>query len=252
MNDSMIFYRSFYEAVRLLPPELRVQAYDVIMAYGIDGEEPEEMEPFVQMVFTLIKPQVDANSRRRSNGGKGGRPTETNGYENKKPMVMESDTETETNGYENETEIKTNGYENESETETNGFENETKTETNGYHSGKPNVNVNVNVNENVNDNENVKESKAKPARFVPPSITDVKNYADANGLNIDAERFVDFYSSKGWTVGKSPMKDWRAAARNWSKRDRAAPKKSFTAMTGRDNAAKYAQLEAALLGRATG
>ena len=37
MNESMIFYRSFYEAVKLLPPELRLQAYDVIMAYGIDG-----------------------------------------------------------------------------------------------------------------------------------------------------------------------------------------------------------------------
>jgi hypothetical protein len=69
---------------------------------------------------------------------------------------------------------------------------------------------------------------------------------------VDAQRFVDFYSSKGWTVGKSPMKDWRAAVRNWASRDRASPKKNnFTVVEGRDNAGKYAALENALLGRAT-
>lgn len=97
------------------------------------------------------------------------------------------------------------------------------------------------------------ESKEKPKqRFVPPSIADVQNYADSKGLKIDAQRFVDFYSSKGWTVGKSPMKDWRAAVRSWTSRDRASPKKNnFTVVEGRDNAGKYAALENALLGRAT-
>lgn len=97
------------------------------------------------------------------------------------------------------------------------------------------------------------ESKERPKqRFVPPSIADVQNYADSKGLKVDAERFVDFYSSKGWTVGKSPMKDWRAAVRNWASRDRASPKKNnFTVVEGRDNSGKYAALENALLGRAT-
>ena len=228
MNDSMVFYRSFYEAIRLLPPELRLQAYDTILAYGIDEIEPEELDAYVEMVYTLIKPQVDANSRRRSNGGKGGRPShneykidETIGFENGKPLVIESENHRLS-----------------------------ETETDGYADEKPNVNVNANVNVNVKDNDKG-VGEPKRTRFVPPSIADVKNYSDANGLNVDAERFVDFYSSKGWTVGKSPMKDWKAAARNW---DRAAPAKKpgFTAMTGRDNSGKYSQLEAALLGRATG
>ena len=57
-------------------------------------------------------------------------------------------------------------------------------------------------------------------RFTPPTTDDIKEYARQSGINIDAERFVDFYSSKGWMVGKTKMKDWKAAVRNWAARDR--------------------------------
>ena len=57
-------------------------------------------------------------------------------------------------------------------------------------------------------------------RFVAPSPDEVMAYCQENGIQIDADRFVDYYASKGWLVGKSPMKDWRAAARGWAKRDR--------------------------------
>lgn len=64
----------------------------------------------------------------------------------------------------------------------------------------------------------IEEKKEKTrravARFVPPSVDDVRQYASEAGLSIDAKTFVDFYSSKGWLVGRSAMKDWRAAARN--------------------------------------
>jgi hypothetical protein len=52
------------------------------------------------------------------------------------------------------------------------------------------------------------------ARFVPPSVEEVAAYIKQAGLQIDPQAFVDFYSSKGWQVGKSAMKDWHAAARN--------------------------------------
>lgn len=61
-------------------------------------------------------------------------------------------------------------------------------------------------------------------RFVAPSVEDVRDYCSSQSLDVDAERFVDYYSSKGWKVGKSPMKDWRAAARNWARRDSSKPK----------------------------
>lgn len=53
------------------------------------------------------------------------------------------------------------------------------------------------------------------ARFVPPSAEEVAAYCAERGHGVDARRFVDFYASKGWMVGKSPMKDWRAAVRGW-------------------------------------
>ena len=43
--------------------------------------------------------------------------------------------------------------------------------------------------------------------------------------NVDANRFCDFYASKGWRVGSQPMKDWRAAVRNWNARDSQASSK---------------------------
>lgn len=58
--------------------------------------------------------------------------------------------------------------------------------------------------------------KASP-RFVKPSVEEVREYCAARGNSVDAEEFVDFYESKGWMIGKSPMKDWKAAVRTWEK-----------------------------------
>lgn len=63
----------------------------------------------------------------------------------------------------------------------------------------------------------------KKDRFAPPSVDDVRQYCQERNNNVDAERFVDFYASKGWKVGSQPMKDWKAAVRTWEKRDK--PKK---------------------------
>lgn len=57
----------------------------------------------------------------------------------------------------------------------------------------------------------------KNSTFSPPSVDEVKAYASEKGYSIDAERFCDFYRSKGWMVGKNKMKDWRAAVRNWNR-----------------------------------
>ena len=69
-------------------------------------------------------------------------------------------------------------------------------------------------------NDGEKRARAKAARFSPPTPDEVHAYADENGMsNVDANRFCDFYASKGWRVGSQPMKDWRAAVRNWNARD---------------------------------
>ena len=60
----------------------------------------------------------------------------------------------------------------------------------------------------------------EPAKkFQKPTIEQIKAYCLEAGKNIDAEAFFDFYEAKGWVVGRAPMKDWRAAVRNWAKNE---------------------------------
>lgn len=54
-------------------------------------------------------------------------------------------------------------------------------------------------------------------RFTPPTLEEVKSYCVERKNKVDAERFIDFYTSKGWKIGKNPMKDWKAAVRTWEK-----------------------------------
>ena len=59
----------------------------------------------------------------------------------------------------------------------------------------------------------------KRSSFIPPTVEEVKAYCIERHNSVNAERFVDFYSSKGWMVGKNKMKDWKAAVRTWEKRE---------------------------------
>ena len=80
-------------------------------------------------------------------------------------------------------------------------------------------NINININK---DKE--KEIKEKEKRFTPPTVDEVRAYCQEKGYNVDAETFVNFYASKGWKVGTTPMKNWKACLVTWSKRDnRASP-----------------------------
>lgn len=73
-------------------------------------------------------------------------------------------------------------------------------------------------------NQNVKETspvgdakKSSNGRFKPPTIEQIQSYIDEKNYNVDAERFFNFYESKGWMVGKTKMRKWKAAVANWNK-----------------------------------
>ncbi len=61
-----------------------------------------------------------------------------------------------------------------------------------------------------------REGDKRPTR---PTVEDVVTFCNEKGITIDAQAFVDYYEANGWRVGKNPMKDWRAAVRNWARRD---------------------------------
>ena len=59
----------------------------------------------------------------------------------------------------------------------------------------------------------------QPKRFKPPSVDEVRAYCRERKNRVDAEKFVDYYTSNGWKVGKNSMKDWKASVRTWEKND---------------------------------
>lgn len=189
MRESYTFYRSFIEGLRDADDATFRKLIEAISNYALDEIEPE-LSGLEYGIFRSWKANIDASNKRKDNGKLGGRPkTETKGYDEK------------TIGYKEET----IGYEN----------NNHRLEV-----VKPNKKEKENKTENITEKE-----KEKRTRFEPPSPEEVKAYCKERNNNVDPDRFIDFYASKGWKVGNQPMKDWKACVRTWERRDdRASPK----------------------------
>lgn len=61
--------------------------------------------------------------------------------------------------------------------------------------------------------------KKKIVAFVPPTYDEVREYCLLRNNDVDPGRFIDYYESNGWLVGRNKMKDWKAAVRNWERRE---------------------------------
>ena len=88
-RDGFVFYRSFAEAIEGLSDELRLKCFDALIAYGIHGTE-SDLEGIPNIIFTMAKPQIDANNKRFMDGKKGGRPKKTDGLENENQWFLEN------------------------------------------------------------------------------------------------------------------------------------------------------------------
>ena len=72
--------------------------------------------------------------------------------------------------------------------------------------------------------------------FTPPALCDVRELFARRGFKSDPEEFYNFYESKGWLVGQSPMRNWEASAANWEikvVRERIDSKKPTAQNAGR-------------------
>lgn len=84
--------------------------------------------------------------------------------------------------------------------------------------GKDNIGkVNVGEDRVVDEDINVHTKPSK--RFTPPTVEEVAQYCFDRVSTVDPQRFVDYYTSNGWMVGKNKMKDWKAAVRTWEQKD---------------------------------
>ena len=93
------------------------------------------------------------------------------------------------------------------------------------------------IREEYKNSPSEREETAK--RFSTPTPDDIRSFCQEAGLQVDADRFCDYYASRGWKVGSSPMKDWRAAVRNWARRD--AGQAPAPAQVKRNSAGDYEQ-----------
>ena len=184
MRDSFVFYRSFFHAIKNLPAEEFKACVVGIAEYALDEILPTT-NGIERTVFELVKPQIDANNKRYENGTKGGRPK--------------------------------------TESKPSGNQEKPKVNQNKSSSNQVATKCEPNVNDNVNDNKkkDSKESKEKAPRFIPPTKQEVIEYCQEKGYTeVDVERFIDYYTSNGWMVGRNKMKDWKACVRNWNRGQR--------------------------------
>jgi len=91
-----------------------------------------------------------------------------------------------------------------------------------------------------NKNKIENKNKKKNIYFIPPTFEEVSSYFNSvSYTDNEAERFYDYYTSTGWKVGKGKMKDWKAAARNWIRNDKAWKQKVITETKLPDFQAQY-------------
>ena len=77
---------------------------------------------------------------------------------------------------------------------------------------------NINNNKRINNTTSLSRSSE---RFKPPTVDDVDEYCVSKGIyDFNAQKFIDYYSSVGWMIGKQKMKDWQAAIRTWIRKDK--------------------------------
>ena len=98
----------------------------------------------------------------------------------------------------------------------------TKMLTDDYQKRQSTINKNVKEN-NISNNikkENNNINIITKERFKKPTLEEVQAYCSERNNNINAEKFINYYESKGWKVGNSPMKNWKACIRTWEIRNR--------------------------------
>lgn len=165
----------------------------MIVRYLRTGEEPEPRTDAQEAVLIAIRPVMETSRSRIVAGGNGGSKTPSNG-ESKRASKTVSKTPSKRT----------------SKTPSNGESNDAS-----KRASEEEEEVGRGIKE---------EERGKKARFRAPSPAEVDEYArsyaaskdlDLDSTDFDPERFVDFYAQKGWMVGMTRMKDWRASVRNW-------------------------------------
>ena len=212
IRDTMVYYRSFRESLRELPPDLYKVVSETIFDYAFEGIAPgADSNAVAKALFIAIKPVID-NAHNRydacvENGRKGGAPK---GSRNN-PSGKAGEPNQRPNQRPNQ----------EPNQEPNLYKDKDKDkdiDSKGDCKGEP-TNAEGNDTSVTTSADKPRRGTTKRTAFVVPSLEIVKDYfSTIKGGDTDAECFYDYFTANGWRTGKNPIKDWKAAARNWMRR----------------------------------
>ena len=82
---------------------------------------------------------------------------------------------------------------------------------------KPTTNNEQTTNKRLTTNKNEKNEKNERSIFIEPTYNEILEYCSGRKNGVDVNKFLNFYSAKGWMVGKNKMIDWKACVRTWEK-----------------------------------
>lgn len=213
----MNIFDSYVDAGQRLPVAERQAYYTALVEYLAYGVEPD-LDGVAGAVLVAIMPSLE-QSRAKSQAGRSGGRGNKGGRTSKatqKPALPAPGADSETAGQD--TDEKQNAENGKAELPICEKQNPHFGESRTGVSGKAKSKGKGKKKEELPGG----SSKKAASRFAPPSVAEVSAYASEIGAGIDPGRFCDFYESKGWRVGSSPMRDWRAAVRNWAARDRSS------------------------------
>ena len=91
--------------------------------------------------------------------------------------------------------------------------------------------VSVSVSESVSEKDKEGDCKGKKKKkevFKIPSVSEIDDYCKTRSNGINAQHFFDYYSARGWLIGKNKMKCWKSAVRTWENRNKLEQKQADT------------------------
>ena len=172
-------WTSFRDVIHPLSDAEKGRLFDAMLIYTEDGTEPADFAGNERFVWPAAKQIIDLAAEKAEK-------LRQNGLKGGRPVTKENQTEA----------------------------NESKN-----NQSEPNESCKEKKRNNKEKKCNEKESiNIVPLkRFVPPTEDEVALYCIERRNHVNAAKFIDYYSSNGWKVGKNPMKDWKAAVRTWER-----------------------------------
>ncbi len=194
-----------------MPPTARRAFYAAIVEYMALGEEPQGLPREARAAWVLVKEELDYARAKAEAGRRGG---------DKKQQNRSADAEEAPSRTSSKTGSKPSSKQPSKPSSKTGS-NDGGTTPSNMPSKPPSQEQEQEQDIKPLEKALSGERAQKRPPFAPPTREMVSEYASEARLDVDADAFCDFYDAKGWRVGASPMRDWKAAVRNWARREPA-------------------------------